>query len=44
MWPMFVAANSDFATPEQRAFVKGRLIYIAENLGINQADRLMQVC
>jgi hypothetical protein len=31
MWPMFVAANSDFATPEQRAFVRGKLIYIAEN-------------
>jgi hypothetical protein len=44
MWPMFVAANSDFATLEQRAFVKGRLIYIAENLGINQADHLIQVC
>jgi hypothetical protein len=43
MWPMFVAANSDFATPEQRAFVKGRLICVAENLGINQADRLIQV-
>lgn len=44
MWPMFVAANSDFATPEQRAFVKGRLVYIAENLGVNQASKLIQVC
>jgi hypothetical protein len=44
MWPMFVAANSDFATPEQSAFVKGRLIYIAEHLGISQAHQLIQVC
>jgi hypothetical protein len=42
MWPMFVAANSDFATPEQRAFVKSRLVYIAENLGINQAHQLIK--
>jgi len=44
MWPMFVAASSDFATPEQRAFVKGRLVYIAENVGVNQAYKLMKVC
>ncbi|KAE9375062.1 hypothetical protein N431DRAFT_534079 [Stipitochalara longipes BDJ] len=43
MWPMFVAANSDFATVEQRAFVKARLVHIAENLGINQAYQLIKV-
>jgi hypothetical protein len=44
MWPIFVAANSDFATSKQRSFVKGRLECIAENWGINQAHRLVKVC
>jgi hypothetical protein len=42
-WPMFVAANSDFATANQRTFVKGRLLHIAENMGINQAYQLIKV-
>ena len=44
IWPMFVAASSDFSTPEQRAFVKGRLLSIAENLGVNHAQKLIKVC
>lgn len=42
-WPIFVAATSDFATPDQRTFVKGRLTHIAEDLGVNQAHRLIEV-
>lgn len=43
MWPMFSAAASDFATPSQRAFLKGRLKFIAETMGINQAAVLLKV-
>jgi hypothetical protein len=44
LFPMFVATTSDFATPEQRTFMKGRLTYVAENLGIPQAYMLLAVC
>ena len=43
MWPLFSAATSDFATPSQRVFLKGRLKYIADTLGINQAAVLFHV-
>jgi hypothetical protein len=43
MWPLFVAAASDFATPSQRMFLKGRLKYIADTMGINQATLLVNV-
>lgn len=43
MWPMFVAAASDFSTPSQRTFLRGRLKYIAESMGINQAAVLLNV-
>jgi hypothetical protein len=37
MWPLFAAAASDFATPSQRIFLRGRLKHVAEIMGINQA-------
>lgn len=37
MWPLFAAAASDFATPSQRHFLRGRLKHVAEIMGINQA-------
>lgn len=43
MWPMFSAAASDFASPSQRMYLRGRLRYIAEQMGINQAGVLLQV-
>ena len=43
LWPMFVAGTSDFATPEQREFLAGRLRYIGDELGIRQAYRLIKV-
>jgi hypothetical protein len=43
MWPLFSAASSDFATPTQRIFLRGRLKFVAEMMGINQALILFQV-
>lgn len=37
MWPLFAASTSDFASPSQRIFLRGRLKFIAETMGINQA-------
>jgi len=37
MWPLFVAASSDFASPSQRMFLRGRLKNISESMGITQA-------
>jgi len=42
MWPLFAAAASDFATPSQRIFLRGRLKYISETLGIYQAGVLLR--
>lgn len=44
IWPVFAAAASDFATSSQRLWLRGRLKYIAEHLGIRQAEMLLQVC
>jgi hypothetical protein len=43
MWPLFAAAASDFATPSQRIFLRGRLKHVAEIMGINQALILFEV-
>ncbi|KUJ15368.1 uncharacterized protein LY89DRAFT_588204 [Mollisia scopiformis] len=43
MWPLFAAASSDFASPSQRVFLRGRLKFVAEMMGINQALILFQV-
>ena len=43
MWPIFAAASSDFASPSQRIFLRGRLKYIADMMGINQALIMFQV-
>ncbi|KAB8290044.1 hypothetical protein EYC80_010370 [Monilinia laxa] len=43
IWPIFAAAASDFATNSQRLWLRGRLKYIAEDLGIRQAEALLQV-
>lgn len=44
MWPLFAAASSDFASPSQRIFLRARLKYVAEIMGINQALIMWQVC
>lgn len=43
MWPLFCATNSDFVTDSQRQWAKGRLLYISETLGLNQAKVLSNV-
>lgn len=43
MWPLFAAASSDFASPTQRIFLRGRLKHVAEMMGINQAMIMLQV-
>lgn len=37
MWPLFSCTNTDYATDSQRQWAKGRLLYISEILGMNQA-------
>lgn len=43
IWPVFAAAASDFATNSQRLWLRGRLKYIAEDLGIRQAEMLLEL-
>ncbi|KAK1959659.1 hypothetical protein LY78DRAFT_685754 [Colletotrichum sublineola] len=37
MWPIAIAMKSDYATPRQRRYLRGRLRYIADVSGISQA-------
>ncbi|KAL5354366.1 hypothetical protein ACLOAV_000455 [Pseudogymnoascus australis] len=39
-WPIFSASCSDFATDAQRTWLRGRLNYITDVMGINQAGTL----
>lgn len=43
MFPLWVAASSDFVSDTQRTFLRGRLSFIAESLGICQARILLEV-
>lgn len=43
LWPLFVASCSDFATPSQRIFLKGRMKAIYDTTGMDQADHLGKV-
>ena len=43
MWPLYIAGASDFASPSQRVFMRGRLKHVAEMMGINQALVLFEV-
>ncbi|TVY43333.1 White-opaque regulator [Lachnellula occidentalis] len=42
MWPIFVAGSADFALPSQRMYLRGRLQYISELMGIHQASVLLK--
>ncbi|KAH8670232.1 hypothetical protein BGZ60DRAFT_486323 [Tricladium varicosporioides] len=42
MWPLFAAATSDFVLPSQETFLRARLTYISETLGIYQASVLLK--
>ncbi|PQE29163.1 negative acting factor protein [Rutstroemia sp. NJR-2017a BBW] len=43
MWPIFAAIGSDFTSDSQRSWLRGRLKYIAETLGMHQAKILLQL-
>jgi hypothetical protein len=43
IWPLFCANNSDYTTDTQRKWVLGRLKYITEVLGIDQASTFAHV-
>jgi hypothetical protein len=43
MWPLFSVSNTDYITDSQRAWVKGRLIFISETMGLNHAKVLASV-
>lgn len=42
LWPLFTVACSDFADDSQRRWVTGRLRWITEEMGVNQAGVLSQ--
>lgn len=41
--PAFTAMMSDYATPEQRDYLEGRLKFLADEIGIKQAGVLLKV-
>ena len=43
LWPIFVAASSDFVTETQEAYLRGKLHYMEHTLGICGARLLSQV-
>jgi hypothetical protein len=43
LWPLFAVSNSDYSSDSQRNWAKGRLVWIAENLGIKHAKVLSSV-
>ncbi|KAH6721138.1 hypothetical protein BKA61DRAFT_467482 [Leptodontidium sp. MPI-SDFR-AT-0119] len=40
MWPLFSISNMDYISDAQRVWVKGRLMYVSETLGLNHAKVL----
>lgn len=43
MWPLFSISNTDYISDSQRQWAKGRLVYIAEQVGLNHAKVLSNV-
>lgn len=44
IWPLFCISGTDSITDLQRAWVKGRLVFIAEVIGLSHAKVLSGVC
>lgn len=42
--PAFTAMMSDYATPEQKQYLEGRLRFLADGVGIKQVNVLLRVC
>jgi hypothetical protein len=43
LWPLISAASSDYCTPAQRQWIKGKLRFMGETMGINRATILSRV-
>ncbi|TDZ66139.1 Transcriptional regulatory protein moc3 [Colletotrichum trifolii] len=43
LWPLVTAYSSDFATPRQKSFLRGRLRHLADVAGIRQANVFLNV-
>lgn len=43
LWPLFAASGSDFASASERRFLRGRLRFFAEEVGLRQARVFLQV-
>lgn len=43
LWPLISAASSDYCTPSQREWIKGKLKFMGETMGINRATILSRV-
>lgn len=43
IWPLVLAAESQFVTPEQKEYVQGRLGWIGENMGVKHAAVVCEV-
>ena len=37
LWPLITALTSDFVSPSERVYLKGKLRYMAETLGVDHA-------
>jgi hypothetical protein len=44
LWPLFIVSISDHTTDEQRKWASGRVRFVAEEVGIQQASLFNQVC
>jgi hypothetical protein len=43
LWPLFVVFSSDFTTEMQREWVRGRLRFMSESIGVGMAQRFSKV-
>jgi hypothetical protein len=43
IWPLFTVTNTDFVADSQRAWAKGRMMYVSDVLGLNHAKVLSRV-
>lgn len=43
LWPLYVASSSDFSSPSERLYLRGKMKYIGDNLGVSQAVIALKV-
>lgn len=44
IWPLYLAGDSRFATPEQKVYILRKLKWMGENVGIKHAFSISRVC